>query len=85
MGGLLLLVGASVMVSRLWPATPQMAANPQPEPTAAELASRIGTEMDALFEAMTLDGSRDDVSMDTTREADWDANWVDELFSQESL
>jgi hypothetical protein len=83
--GLLLLVGASVTVSRLWPGTQQVVVAPQPEPTAAELASRISTEMDALFETMTLDGSRDDVSLETTRENDWDANWVDELFSQESL
>lgn len=83
--GLLLLVGASMTVSRLWPGTQQVVVAPQPEPTAAELASRISTEMDALFETMTLDGSRDDVSLDTTRENDWDANWVDELFSQESL
>lgn len=83
--GLLLLVGASVMVSRLSPGTPQLVVAPQPESTAAELASRIGTEMDALFETMILDGSRDDMSLDTTREHDWDASWVDELFSQESL
>lgn len=85
---LALLVGAGVMVNRFTPASPQLAANNSrhtSETNTAELASRISTEMDALFEAMTLDAARDDVSLDTSRDADWDANWVDELFSQESL